>query len=51
QPLQPLKHHLKNSHRVAAGLATARKIKERSCCLSPVAVDVNHQLLVLIGSR
>ncbi|XP_020992483.2 uncharacterized protein LOC110278576 [Arachis duranensis] len=31
----------------AAGLATARKVKERSCRLSPVAVDVNHQLLVL----
>ncbi|XLT93842.1 hypothetical protein HN873_015504, partial [Arachis hypogaea] len=24
-----------------------RKVKERSCRLSPVAVDVNHQLLVL----
>ncbi|RYR21507.1 purple acid phosphatase 23-like [Arachis ipaensis] len=36
----------KNSHRVAAGLATARKIKERRCRLSWVAVDLNHQLLV-----
>ncbi|XLU52587.1 hypothetical protein S245_047235, partial [Arachis hypogaea] len=31
----------------AAGLATARKVEERSCRLSSVAVDVNHQLLVL----
>ncbi|RYR61931.1 hypothetical protein Ahy_A04g019200 [Arachis hypogaea] len=37
---QPLPHR-------ATGLATARKVKERSCRLSSIAVDVNHQLLVL----